>query len=558
MPENLFMTLLGISVTTSAVILLLKLSSELFSKTYAAKWKYWIWLVLALRLIIPFNFSGQKTMNSRFANILNLKKKKNGAVTLLAVVLTVSVLSGSVACNVAFNENKLLTKLGYTKTLLTDILDNRTTFSQDNEQINQIVKSLPLQVYRKYNSFFVQTEPSKEISIVYEFDDSYTRGGNGLDPFPGIVEENNALLLFAAVEGLDKVNFLHYENQELTELNRTDSYTVEDLTGRFGDIEPLEMGFSDLYSALAANIQLSEYYFGHYSRIYLGVAPESVSYRNGEPAEIRQQSDGSTVWIYPDFGKIYSISPDGSTNPGYTAMYYFNSAAAEKNDKLTGLYATRFINGENYGNSYEDITEVLGLPSTIKDMGSGNKYIAYSLSEGQQRNAYFILRLNKVIEEGVMYGNDYTILYLEQKTSETAIKQPEVKPESLAGYIAIKGDTLYFDQVEIVKLADKERLSELGLTDTDLPNGYMIINENKEEATFELTNEVKYTFTDLDLYFVKESDGDRLYTTTQKDEFLKHLGKLNDFPISEQKIPYFVEVKDGKVISITEKFEYTI
>ncbi len=57
MPENLFMTLLGISVTTSAVILLLKLSSELFSKTYAAKWKYWIWLVLALRLIIPFNFS---------------------------------------------------------------------------------------------------------------------------------------------------------------------------------------------------------------------------------------------------------------------------------------------------------------------------------------------------------------------------------------------------------------------------------------------------------------------------------------------------------------------
>lgn len=57
MLETLFMRLLGISITTSVVILLLKLSSGLFNKTYAAKWKYWIWLVLALRLIIPFNFS---------------------------------------------------------------------------------------------------------------------------------------------------------------------------------------------------------------------------------------------------------------------------------------------------------------------------------------------------------------------------------------------------------------------------------------------------------------------------------------------------------------------
>jgi bla regulator protein BlaR1 len=370
--ENIFMTLLGISVTTSAVILLLKFSSGLFNKTYAAKWKYWIWLVLALRLIVPFNFSfpassvtvnipntqipvfvntvptqqntnilpiqtgqdmtnipvsftqtnpltlinvlmllwviggvlfltyqfigyllfkkkalrwskgptdariinilrgimadmglkkeitvlisksissplmtgfskpllllptecysdtdlnfilrhelthykrcdlwyklfliivnavhwfnpfmyllfreasadlelscddkvikglsnderrmysetilasitaqkslktvlstyfygGQKTMKSRFANIFNTKKKRNGAIALLTVMMTVGFLGSVFACNVDTSENKLLTKLGYTKTLLTDILDNRTTFSQDNEHIN--------------------------------------------------------------------------------------------------------------------------------------------------------------------------------------------------------------------------------------------------------------------------------------------------------------------------------------------------------------------------------------------------------------------------------------
>ncbi len=46
----------------------------------------------------------------------------------------------------------------------------------------------------------------------------------------------------------------------------------------------------------------------------------------------------------------------------------------------------------------------------------------------------------------------------------------------------------------------------------------------------------------------------------KKDEFLKHLGEynLNDVPLSKQTLPYFIEVKYGKVISITEKFKYTI
>lgn len=144
--------------------------------------------------------------------------------------------------------------------------------------------------------------------------------------------------------------------------------------------------------------------------------------------------------------------------------------------------------------------------------------------------------------------------------SKTDTKQPETetKPESLAGYMVIKDNTLYFDEVEIIETEDKERISELGLRDTDMPNGYAIINHNKEEMTFDLTDEVVYTFTDVDLYFVKESEGNRLYTTTKKDEFIKHLGKLNSFPLSEQKIPYFIEAQDGKVISITEKFEFTI
>ncbi len=124
--------------------------------------------------------------------------------------------------------------------------------------------------------------------------------------------------------------------------------------------------------------------------------------------------------------------------------------------------------------------------------------------------------------------------------------------------MVIKDNTVYFDEVEIVEMEDEERVAELGLSDADMPSGYIIINQDQGEVTFDLTDEVVYTFTDMELYFVTEAEGNRLYNTTKKDEFIKHLGQLNTFPLSDQKIPYFIEVQDGKIISITEKFEFTI
>lgn len=143
---------------------------------------------------------------------------------------------------------------------------------------------------------------------------------------------------------------------------------------------------------------------------------------------------------------------------------------------------------------------------------------------------------------------------------KTEVEEPKSEVETLVGYMVIEDNTLYFDEVEIVELEDKERMEELDLVDTDMPSGYAIINENQEETTFHLADEVIYTFTDMALNFVKESEGDRIYTTTKKDEFLQHLGEynLNEIPLSEQTIPYFIEVQDGKVISIEEKFKYTI
>lgn len=143
---------------------------------------------------------------------------------------------------------------------------------------------------------------------------------------------------------------------------------------------------------------------------------------------------------------------------------------------------------------------------------------------------------------------------------KTGGEAPEKEIEALIGYIVIEDNYLHFDQVEIVKREDKERIEELDLDESDVPSGYAIINENQEKRTYELADKVVYKFTDVFLNFIEESEEDRVYITTKKDEFLKHLGEynLNDIPIFEQTIPYFIEVQDGKVISIEEKFEYTI
>lgn len=57
MITRLLFDMLLISITTSFVIIVLKMTSPLLSRNYTAKWKYWIWMILAIRLLFPFNFS---------------------------------------------------------------------------------------------------------------------------------------------------------------------------------------------------------------------------------------------------------------------------------------------------------------------------------------------------------------------------------------------------------------------------------------------------------------------------------------------------------------------
>lgn len=132
-------------------------------------------------------------------------------------------------------------------------------------------------------------------------------------------------------------------------------------------------------------------------------------------------------------------------------------------------------------------------------------------------------------------------------------------PKLISGYMVIEDSSVHLDEIEIITLEDEERVKELGLEqNADMPNGYHFYNADTDKQTFKLTNKTVYTFVDFNLLFVEDEDGNRLYTTTDKDEFLLHLSTSYSDSPPAQKVPFFVEVKGGKVISITERFEYTI
>ncbi|KAB3526254.1 hypothetical protein F8153_14220 [Alkaliphilus serpentinus] len=133
-------------------------------------------------------------------------------------------------------------------------------------------------------------------------------------------------------------------------------------------------------------------------------------------------------------------------------------------------------------------------------------------------------------------------------------------PRIITGYMVIEDDLLYIDEVEIIYREDTERLEELEELGESIttPSGYYIYNPNTDKQTYKLTKETTYSFVDYSFLFLEDGVADRLYTTTNIEEFMLHLNESYSDSPPAQKVPFFIEVKDGKVITITEKIEFTI
>lgn len=119
------------------------------------------------------------------------------------------------------------------------------------------------------------------------------------------------------------------------------------------------------------------------------------------------------------------------------------------------------------------------------------------------------------------------------------------------GYISIENNTLYLDVVEWITDENKDRIEELKLSQqNDMPNGYYIYNPSTDTVSFKVNEKTIYNFIDWGNDFVSEGE-DRNYSTANKDEFIKYLNTYSD---KAAKVPFWIEVKDGYIISITEQY----
>ena len=88
------------------------------------------------------------------------------------------------------------------------------------------------------------------------------------------------------------------------------------------------------------------------------------------------------------------------------------------------------------------------------------------------------------------------------------------------------------------------------ITNDDLTKLY---DTSDEWLSFNLNDETRYNFYDTQAQFVSEDDEDRLYTTTNLDDFLAKFDIDGNGDLS--KTPFRIQVlEDGSVISISEIF----
>lgn len=80
MMTSIFLLILGISVSVGLIVIVLILLTPFLNKRYATKWKYLIWIFLALRLLVPFNgangrFVIDKLLQAKFQTVSESEEK---------------------------------------------------------------------------------------------------------------------------------------------------------------------------------------------------------------------------------------------------------------------------------------------------------------------------------------------------------------------------------------------------------------------------------------------------------------------------------------------------
>ncbi len=140
-----------------------------------------------------------------------------------------------------------------------------------------------------------------------------------------------------------------------------------------------------------------------------------------------------------------------------------------------------------------------------------------------------------------------------EKEAQTDVNQQQTEKSIKSGICAfikeIKGDTIVVDLAEYITTEDTDRIEELGLSFSDMLNGYYINNPETALTEYTLTDKTIFNFIDWKNDFVEEG-ASRNVSSTNREDFVKYLSTYQN---SQPGMPFFFEISDDKVISITEE-----
>lgn len=227
----------------------------------------------------------------------------------------------------------------------------------------------------------------------------------------------------------------------------------------------------------------------------------------------------------------------------------------------------------------ETAQALLSQPATQGDNGiwcverwmDGNGTVYYNDPQVDRLLTDYYTELQKQCEDGQnlwrLNPSEVALVYINQTLGQSASSQTiEVIDDALVddflqtpistyiGFISNFAKSypnlFHFDPIEWVTLEDVKRIDELGIPSYDMPNGYYIHNPRIDILSFEVNEKTVYNFIDWGNDFVAEGE-DRKYSTTNKEAFIQYLNTYSD---KAAKVPFWIEIKDGYVKSITEQY----
>lgn len=517
---SFFLAVMEVSISISPIIAALLLLSPFINRRYAVKWKYWVWVILALRLVMPFSGADVRSAaDSWFGRThrsaldfgedslagLPGQSEPRGRITVevpARLTAPIEIPSGERGRNITlldvavfvwmagscvFILVHLFSYVHYKRQVL-----RRGSIVEDNEILRQVFKlKRELQIRE---SVRVMEYPKASSPMVIGF----------LDP----------ILILPEVR-YSSEEFYFILKHELIHLKRRDVY-VKLLLAAVSALHWFNPLVWIMQKEAAVDMELS-----CDERVTQGTDYETRrAYTETLLSTLHRQCAGKTVLSTQFYGgkkimkkRFQNILLKTNKKNGVIIL-----ACAVILAVSLGTLVGCSVTGGETGNAS-------GQPGSGNNGQSGNG--SAQDQSGQPGNG----------SNGQSDGSNAS-----NAENETKV-QPEEHPTSveIMAYIhEFDGTALVFDEVEWV-LVPGERAAELGLTEDDAPSGFSVYNEEQVKEEMSLASDCTCTLLDWTSNYVEMqvTPEELAYILAERDNAA---------------IPYRLTIKENEIVGIVEQY----